>query len=145
MKYLRFILIVIVVSSIIFSTYYFIDVLPRKALKSHLTSEIINLQQEKVACCLEMRKITNFEWDKLFVFLPYTVPSYIEDELGFKWDNASKVTRRSRDGLYLLIFVKGNRVVEYIEFQKGNYLLLDPYHHSEFTPDEAFFEVVPLR
>lgn len=141
MKYLGLILITIFAGLIVFTTYYFVDVLQRNALEESLTSEISNMQQEGITCCLEMRKITNFEWDKLFIFLPFTDPDYIENVLEFEWNNASKVYRRSRDDLYLLIFVKENRVVEYLEFSSTKDLLFDSFHPSEFTPTEALFEV----
>jgi len=82
---------------------------------------------------------TDFEWDKLFIFAPYTSVDKIHEQLGYKWNEAEK-THIDSSEFHLLVFVKNGKVVRHfrvsrrIDFQNleaGNV----------FTPGDDTFEV----
>jgi hypothetical protein len=66
-----------------------------------------------------MSSITDFQWDTLFVFGPYTPVDAIHAKLGYKWPEAEKTHIDSSDTFNLLVFVKNGKVVRYFNFPRG--------------------------
>jgi hypothetical protein len=62
--------------------------------------------------------MTDFAWDKLFVFGPYTPVERIHAQLGFKWSEAAKTHIDSSDTFYLLVFVKSSNVVRHVKLPR---------------------------
>ncbi|MCX8156490.1 MAG: hypothetical protein N3J91_08605 [Verrucomicrobiae bacterium] len=62
--------------------------------------------------------VTDFAWDKLFIFSPYTPVDKIHAQLGFKWSEAEKTHIDSSDTFYLLVFVKSNKVVRHVKLPR---------------------------
>ena len=70
-----------------------------------------------------MKNITNFDWDKMFVFCPYTNRDKIEQEVGMKWVTTQSYFGYLVDRSFLgqdplcddifekLVFVKDNKVI----------------------------------
>ena len=52
-----------------------------------------------------MDSVTDFTWDALFIFGPYTPVSEIEKALGFSWPPAKKSGIESNDTFCLLVFI----------------------------------------
>lgn len=59
-----------------------------------------------------LSSITEFEWDRVYVFASYASPENIEEELGFEWQGAEDSASRRSDALNLIVFVEDQRVVE---------------------------------
>ena len=62
--------------------------------------------------------VTDFAWDKLFIFGPYTPVEKIHAQLGLKWSEAEKTHIDSSDTFYLLVFVKGSNVVRHVKLPR---------------------------
>ena len=62
--------------------------------------------------------MTDFAWDKLFIFGPYTPVDRIHTQLGFKWSEAPKTHIDSSDTFYLLVFVKSSNVVRHVKLPR---------------------------
>jgi hypothetical protein len=62
--------------------------------------------------------VTNFAWDKLFIYGPYTPVDRIHAQLGFKWSEAQKTHIDSSDTFYLLVFVKSSNVVRHVKLPR---------------------------
>jgi hypothetical protein len=62
--------------------------------------------------------VTDFAWEKLFIFGPYTPVNRIHAQLGFKWSEAEKTHIDSSDAFYLLVFVKGSNVVRHVKLPR---------------------------
>jgi hypothetical protein len=62
--------------------------------------------------------VTDFAWDKLFIFGPYTPVDRIHAQLGFKWSEAEKTHIDSSDTFYLLVFVKSSNVVRHVKLPR---------------------------
>jgi hypothetical protein len=84
--------------------------------------------------------VTDFEWDTLFIFPPFTPVDRIHAQLGYKWSDAAKTHIDASDGFHLLVFVKSGTVVHHfkvsrqIDFQNlevGNV----------FSPRDDVFEI----
>ncbi len=68
---------------------------------------------------IEVNSIADFKWDKAYLFEPYSPEEHIEKQLGVEYDDPSHIS--SRDDIYLLVFLKEGKVVQYAEMnrQKG--------------------------
>lgn len=61
---------------------------------------------------IDPQALTDFDWDKLWVFGPYTPGEVVEETIGFSWgpaDHAAPLT----EGQYLYVFVLGDKVVRH--------------------------------
>lgn len=70
---------------------------------------------DDVPTTIDMRRITDFSWQRLYIFAPY---SFSEKELGFEWAEGKESETAQGDSHCLLIFANGNKVVEYIDFPR---------------------------
>jgi hypothetical protein len=66
---------------------------------------------------VDLRAIaTDFEWDKLFRFPPYTSREAIETALGFAWPDADRsAVSEIPSSLCLIVFTKDKRVVHWLD------------------------------
>jgi hypothetical protein len=94
---------------------------------------------------LDVRRVMPFDWDKFYVFPPYTPIDDIEKALGFGWGTAKKTKINERDDITLLVFVMGRTIQEYVEHPRseGDFSKLKPGH--PYDPAEAYFEVIEER
>jgi hypothetical protein len=60
---------------------------------------------------IDIATIASFEWDKLYIFEPYTSPERVEQYLGFRWPQASMYSVKDGKDAALFVFVKGQKVV----------------------------------
>lgn len=90
---------------------------------------------------LELASTTDFAWDRVYVFAPYTPTSAIQKDLGFAWPEAARTNIDAQDGISLLVFVKGRRVVKALSYPRnlGDWAMIE--NHSGFTPAQAVFSV----
>ena len=70
---------------------------------------------------IDLLQLTEFEWDRAFLFAPYTNQEQINKTLGFYFEDKSQIA--IRDDIYLLVFTRGNQVIAYAEVdrQQVNY------------------------
>jgi hypothetical protein len=82
------------------------------------------------------------EWEKFYMFPPYTPIADIEKALGFKWGGAKKTRINERDDITLLVFVIGQTVQDAIEQSRaaGDFSRLKPGY--PYSPREGYFEVI---
>lgn len=55
--------------------------------------------------------MAKFKWDKAFLFAPYTPQESIDEQIGVDFKDQSNID--SRDDIYLLVFLYGDKVVQY--------------------------------
>lgn len=85
--------------------------------------------------------ITQFEWDTLFIFSPYTSINQIHTQLGYKWEEAERTGIDWSETFYLLVFTKDGKVVRYYKFPRtlGDFQNLEG--GNVFSKEMAIFEV----
>jgi hypothetical protein len=85
--------------------------------------------------------LTDFQWDKLFIFGPYTPVQKIHTQLGFKWADAEKTHIDSSDTFYLLVFEKDGKVNRHFKLPRtvGDFQTLEA--RNVFTLGNDTFEV----
>ncbi|WP_409029387.1 hypothetical protein [Gracilimonas sediminicola] len=105
-----------------------------KKLEVFVTDSLI--QTNKDSLVINFSQQTNFEWDSLFIFEPYTSDKLIEEELGFKWSSAKSEIRSLGETKTLLVFLKADEIVKTFKYprNKGDFIKLDmrgPYKRQE--------------
>ena len=57
-------------------------------------------------------------WDRVCVLGPYSLDEDAERTLGFKWPVESRTDIEEGDGIALLLFVRNDTVVEYVDYPR---------------------------
>src|SRR5215217_8088707 len=60
------------------------------------------------------------QWDRVCVIGPYNDNAAVRTTLGFDWDAQSQTSIYVNDGISLLLFVSGGRVVQYVEHPRNS-------------------------
>lgn len=81
---------------------------------------------------INIHTLTTFDWEEAHLFSPYTTNEGMEEQLGFKYKDKSNI--RMRDDIFLLVFIKDNKVIQYVELDRqGSNLSIDE-KQSYLTP-----------
>ncbi|UOE95023.1 hypothetical protein [Alkalihalobacillus sp. LMS39] len=83
-----------------------------KALENSIYSIVEDQNNEEI----QVQSLTDFEWDKAFLFEPYTSNDVIIKTLGVDFKDPSNI--EMREDIYLLVFLHENNVVHYVEINR---------------------------
>lgn len=75
--------------------------------KSNLAAKLKKSHSE-----LRLSEITDFEWDKFYIFEEYLSDKNISDITGIKWEGADVP-----DGHRRMLFIYKNKIVQYVDFK----------------------------
>jgi hypothetical protein len=92
---------------------------------------------------LLLADFTAFEWDRVFVFPPYTPYEEIRDTIQAPWDSVSKTGIAQRDDATLLVFMKGGEIVRFAMYPRAKGDLSELSLPHGLSPKQARF--VPHR
>ncbi|MGD6958522.1 hypothetical protein ACQCWA_12645 [Rossellomorea aquimaris] len=81
-----------------------------------LEESIYSIVEDKSKREVSIKSLTTFDWDKAFLFTPYSTQEGIEEQLGTDFKDPSNIT--ARDDIYLLVFLTGDKVVQYVEIER---------------------------
>jgi hypothetical protein len=107
---------------------------------AELEQELVKTVKRGPGTVFQMRDLTPFEWDRMYVIQPYTPPEAINEKLGFEWAGAKGSNIGSFDTIRLLVFVKGKEVAADVEYSVRDGIFDDGGRH-EYSPGEARFVV----
>jgi hypothetical protein len=79
-----------------------------KSISEKIIDRIEHQFKNSKECIIEVKDITHFDWDKMYVFYESATVEEMENALGFKYDNLNGGTRH-------LIFTRKNKVVYHEE------------------------------
>jgi hypothetical protein len=110
-------------------------------LQQKLSAAIEEKRQSDERVVIQMKSLTNFEWDKFYVFTPYTTAEEVRDTLGFDTTITAHSKIEVTESHNLLVFVRDNQVVLSIDFARsaGDFGKLK--RRGGYSPAEAIFEV----
>lgn len=108
-----------------------VDLNQHKTLEEHFRAYSLTAQSNGETAPLYVRELTDFVWDKLYLFGPYTTHTQINERLGYEWTKNS--LRLSDESSSLLVFVHGGKVVQYLDISL--WIQGDP--DVTFTPEGA--------
>lgn len=66
---------------------------------------------------INIASVSSFEWERCYVFTPYTSSTEMEKQLGTSFKDPSYLDRR--DDIYLLVFTDGENVISYAEIPRN--------------------------
>ena len=100
-------------------------------VESRINLFMLNDDQNEV----DINALTDFSWEKAYIFIPYTPKEHMTEKLGFNWKNSIGIDYR--DDINLIVFVKDKTVVKYIELPRkyGDFDFKDI--ENEITPEDA--------
>ena len=107
---------------------------------AELQQKLVRTVKQGRGTVIDMRELTPFEWDRMYVIQPYTQPEAINRKLGFEWTKAKTSPIQMFDTVILLVFVKGKEVVAVVEYKVGDGYL-SAGGKNEFSVEEARFVV----
>ena len=86
---------------------------------------------------------TDFAWEELYVFPPYTSQEQIDRALGFEWSDPSGISLK--DTITLLVFVDDGEVVGWVAPLRSEADFASLSEGSPWTPETALFRVAGVR
>jgi hypothetical protein len=81
-----------------------------------LEDSIYSIVKDKNKSEIRLKSLTTFDWDKAFLFAPYSTRETIVDQLGTDFEDSSNIN--TRDDIYLLVFLNGDKVIQYVEIER---------------------------
>jgi hypothetical protein len=97
---------------------------------------------------IRIADITDFTWDKMYIFRPYTSPEQVDRALGFEWKEYNSLGIDSNDADDLLVFVDRDlgfhgQVVKFTKCPRsfGNFRFRQEANGYGYSPDQAVFAV----
>jgi hypothetical protein len=110
------------------------------SLKTKITELTIKSHEDNNVK-LEFQKITDFEWDKLYIITPYMPVKDFCKENGIKGVASIDTSIEINDTINLLMFVLDNNVVSYVNFPRNqaDFYTIRTDSKQGFTPKDAVF------
>jgi len=110
-------------------------------VKKRLADSVARKRGNKEEVMVKLKDLTDFKWDKVYIFPPYTGLGTIDNDLGFVWPRARTVHIDYRDDINLIIFTDNRQVVAYVEHPRSLGDLDGSYKREGYSQDEAIFMV----
>ncbi|OIU71684.1 hypothetical protein [Rossellomorea aquimaris] len=87
-------------------------VLHNKDLEESIYTVVENEKNSEIT----VAPLTDFKWDQAFLFHPYTPQEQMEKQMGVEFEDRSNL--RSRDDIYLLVFLHDGKAIQYAEMDR---------------------------
>lgn len=117
----------------------FLNVNKSNKIKEDIALKNTIIEAVEKSNMIDFAKITDFEWDKLYIFTPYSVPKDIlkEDRVG---TSSSEFNIEVLDTINMLGFVKADKLVAFVELPR-NYGGVDLTNYIKFSKEETKFNI----
>ncbi|MBH0168815.1 hypothetical protein [Fictibacillus sp. 18YEL24] len=102
--------------TILILTFLLLTGCSRVTHNTDLEKSIQSIVKDKNKVEINIKSLTNFEWDKGYLFPPYTAEESMEKQMGVNFKDRSNIY--SRDDIYLLVFLNNDEVVQYVEINR---------------------------
>ena len=114
-----------------------------KELKEDIALKNLIIETVEKSNEIEFYKITNFQWDTMYVFTPYSNVKTILQENGISNFNF-EFNVQYQDTINMIAFVNKDKLVAFIELPR-NYGGVDLSQNLKFSKEEAKFNIVKDR
>lgn len=91
---------------------------------------------------IKVASLTNFDWDKFYLFHPYYNKDSIHEVVGQQFLADDEIELGVPEGEVLFVFMKDDHVINYFYHPRRKGDFADFKDHSSFTPHEAIFKVI---
>jgi hypothetical protein len=109
-----------------------------------LAAKIKHAVEQGDGAVLRMDQLTDFTWDRLHIFAPYTTREQVERELGVAWAGYDASGIERHDNFTLLVFISGGDVVRSLAIQMADGDFSALHRPQGYTSAEAVFSVAIL-
>lgn len=141
-------LIVLILKIGIFSYFIYVSfhegIIKQKIFEIKLKNTIENNWQNGVKE-INLKDVTEFEWEKVYIFQPYTQKEFIDEKLGFDFEDNEESGIEYYDNITLLIFVEGDKVVFFHDLPNTIADLSAITDGSFYKRNEAIFDVLKTQ
>jgi hypothetical protein len=110
-------------------------------VKKRLADSVARKQGRNEEVTVKLKDLTDFKWDRVYIFPPYTGLETIDNDLGFVWPRARSIHTDYRDDINLIVFTDNRQVVAYVEHPRSLGDLDGSYNREGYSLDEAIFTV----
>lgn len=124
-------ILIILMCALLFGWFKFNQVNENISLKNKI------IEKTKVSDTIDFSQITDFKWDTMYIFTPYSKPENILKEDGVKNYNKN-FNIEYLDNINMVAFVKSNKLVEYVELPL-NYIGINIKNPHKFPSDGTKF------
>ena len=106
---------------------------------SKVSEELTRQFQASGRSFVNLAEVLPAPWDRVCIFGPYSDEKAVNTTLGFHWPDWAKSSVETNDGIALLVFLKRNKVLEWIEHPRrdGDFTNLS---RQCFSREKATFE-----
>jgi hypothetical protein len=94
---------------------------------------------------IKLKDLTDFKWDRVYIFTPYTRHEKIDEALGFVWQPARSIGIDLHDNFNLIVFTHNGQVASYLTHPRSLGDLANIKKPEGFGPDEAIFVVDEIK
>lgn len=96
--------------------------------KPTVSNQLNKLIEASAGGPISFKNIGPAEWDRVCFLHPYSNNARAAEVLGFPWNAEGKTSIRTNDGINVIVFVKGDAVVDYVEHPRnqGDFASVDP-------------------
>ncbi len=115
----------------------------QQELLSKLRAVVEKKQHTDEEVILRLKDHTSFDWDRVYIFAPYTSTDQIDEALGYRWLRARSTGIEGTDRFYLIVFTSEGKVTDHLMYPTELGDLIYQYEKDQklkgFNPDEAVF------
>ncbi|QJW98590.1 hypothetical protein [Frigoriglobus tundricola] len=86
---------------------------------AELRSQRVGAQVESAPAVVDFDQFGPSDWERVYFFHPYTPHEYVNQTLGFGWDEVERTSIEGNEGVVLVVFVRGGRVVGWFEHPRN--------------------------
>ena len=79
----------------------------------------ITRQFDSNSSVIDLGKVEPSAWDRVCFISPYASNESTERTLGFKWDSENLSSVGGDDTIYLIVFIKDNKVIAFTDHSRG--------------------------
>ncbi len=83
---------------------------------SDLESSFSSIVKDEKHDEIHIKSLTDFDWDKAYLFTPYFPEESIKEQLGTDFKGVSDISWR--EDIYLLVFLNEDNIVQYAEIER---------------------------
>ena len=104
---------------IIFFILIFLTSCSNRQEENEISKNIYSQLKQSEWKVIDFSKTVPFEYEKVCILGPYTRNESAEQTLGFFWDVEKETDISGNDGINLIVFIKKNKIISYVEHSRG--------------------------
>lgn len=109
-------------------------------LRDRLHAAVVASADGASAGPVRLSRITDFEWDRAEILVNYKPGGSTADcPFGWDWSRQTRDALIAADGLTVIVFLRGGRLVDYLELRSDRAAFVDI--QNPYTPESALFTV----